>query len=406
MTIKEYIDKNLPLSIRTNTEDTDCLFGLPYPYIIPSVADMFQEMYYWDTYFANTGLIIRGDIEQAKNNVDNLLHMIKRFGFVLNGNHPYFRYHSQPPYLAMMIREVYDVTQDKEWLEEAYELLQKENTFWNTRRITECGLSHYYSEKLPDEYIEMDRNSIIARLGFRPEGKTDEELAYAFQSAGESGWDLSTRLNWNGGDCVPTDLNTLLWAQENQLSYFAGELGREEEAKAWSEKKDIRAEKMRKLMKGNDNVFYDYYLSKESHGDIVSAACFYPLYFKLATQEEADAARSVLDRIELEYGVASSEKSDLPGTYQWGYPNGWPPMQRILVEGLNNYGYTEDARRIATKYVDLVEKCFEETGHLWEKYNVENGTVQVVDEYKMPAMLGWTMGVYYQFCKFLGREVK
>lgn len=75
MTIKEYINTNLPLSIRYNPEDKGALIGLPYPYIIPSVADMFQEMYYWDSYFANAGLIQIGDVQQAKNNVDNLRHM-------------------------------------------------------------------------------------------------------------------------------------------------------------------------------------------------------------------------------------------------------------------------------------------------------------------------------------------
>lgn len=406
MTIKEYIDTNLPRSIRYNPEDQGMLYGLPHPYIIPSVADMFQEMYYWDTYFANTGLIIRGDIKQAKNNVDNLLYMIERFGFVLNGNHKFFRCNSQPPYLAIMVREVYDENRDKNWLKRAYELLKKENQFWIERRITDCGLSRYYCEPLPEEWIVNDCESIIARLGFRPEGKTDQELAYAFRTAGESGWDLSVRLNWEGYNCVPTDLNSLLYAQESQLSYFASELGYEEESVAWASARDKRAELMRKFMKSEDGVFYDYYTSTGKHGDIVSVACFYPLYFKIATSEEAEAAMKVLPRIELAYGVASSEKCDLPGTYQWGYPNGWPPMQRIMVQGLLNYGYREEAMRIAEKYVELVERCFEQTGHLWEKYNVENGTVQVVDEYKMPAMLGWTMGVYYLFCKLLGREIR
>ena len=79
-------------------------------------------------------------------------------------------------------------------------------------------------------------------------------------------------------------------------------------------------------------------------------------------------------------------------------------MQRIVVEGLLHYGYKEDAYRIARKYVNVVEKCFGETGHLWEKYNVVEGNARVVDEYKMPAMLGWTFGVYYGFCKLLGKQ--
>lgn len=90
---------------------------------------MFQEMYYWDTYFANTGLMIQGNLEQAKNNIDNLLHMIDRFGFVLNGSNTCYLYNSQPPVLALMVREYYDLVQDKKWLAGAYERLKKENAF-------------------------------------------------------------------------------------------------------------------------------------------------------------------------------------------------------------------------------------------------------------------------------------
>lgn len=108
----------------------------------------------------------------------------------------------------------------------------------------------------------------------------------------------------------------------------------------------------------------------------------------------------------MQYGVATCEKKEFVGTYQWAYPNGWPPLQRIMVQGLLNYGYIEEAKRIALKYVDLVETCFDSTGHLWEKYNVVDGNVQVVNEYDMPPMLGWTFGTYYFCCNVLGKDVK
>jgi alpha,alpha-trehalase len=31
---------------------------------------------------------------------------------------------------------------------------------------------------------------------------------------------------------------------------------------------------------------------------------------------------------------------------------------------------------------------------LWEKYNAVTGTTDVVNEYKMPPMMGWTAGVF------------
>ena len=49
------------------------------------------------------------------------------------------------------------------------------------------------------------------------------------------------------------------------------------------------------------------------------------------------------------------------------------------------------------KFVGLVEQCYQQSGHLWEKYNVVDGNVNVQDEYEMPTMLGWTFGAYAWF---------
>lgn len=406
MTIKEYIDKNLPLSIRYNPEDKGALIGLPYPYIIPSVADMFQEMYYWDSYFANPGLLMRGDTEQARNNIDDLRHMLDRYGFVPNGNNVGFEYNSQPPFLGLMIKEYYDVVKDKEWLNGAYESLKKENRFWMEKRNSEIGLNHYDCEPLPPKKVQDGVRDLSGRIGYKPD-VCDEDIARGNFSTGESGWDFNPRMRHETYKYAPADLNSLLYSQEDMLAYFANELGHAEEAKEWEAKRDARAELMRKYLKDENGVFFDYNLEKNELGDVASVAAFYPLYVGMATEEEAKAALTILPRIEMEYGVASCEKCDhIEGNFQWGYPNGWPPMQRIMVDGLLRYGYEEDALRIANKYVDLVEKCFEQTGNFWEKYNVVAGNVEVVDEYKMPAMLGWTFGVYYGFCKLLGKEIK
>ena len=48
-------------------------------------------------------------------------------------------------------------------------------------------------------------------------------------------------------------------------------------------------------------------------------------------------------------------------------------------------------------HVDLVESNYETTGHLWEKYNVVDGSVLVSQERlasEMPPMMGWSAGVY------------
>ena len=79
---------------------------------------------------------------------------------------------------------------------------------------------------------------------------------------------------------------------------------------------------------------------------------------------------------------------------QWDYPNGWACLHYMVIKGLLNYGYKVEAERIAQKYASVVEKNFEKTGNLWEKYNVVTGEVSTATEYETPTMMGWSAGVY------------
>ena len=108
-----------------------------------------------------------------------------------------------------------------------------------------------------------------------------------------------------------------------------------------------------------------------------------------------------MDRLESEYGILTCEKNDAEGIYQWDYPNGWACLQYIAMVGLDRYGYKAEANRIAEKYIKLVDKTFDETGNLWEKYNVISGGLDVTNEYKMPAMMGWSAGVYLAAADYL-----
>ena len=78
--IKEFINDNIAHCIKENKEDAGTLIGLPHPYTVPSVGH-FDELYYWDTYFFNKGLGICGRMELAKNNVDNMLYLVNKYGY-------------------------------------------------------------------------------------------------------------------------------------------------------------------------------------------------------------------------------------------------------------------------------------------------------------------------------------
>ena len=400
MTIQEYITENLPRATRFNREDQGKLIGLPYPYSIPCVDDHFQEMYYWDTYFTNLGLIKCGDVVQARNNIDNMIYLIDRYGFMLNGNRTSYLYNSQPPFLALMVRDLFAVTCDKTWLAKAYGALKTEAAFWENRRMTPIGLNRYCGEKMPPLREEAYANAMENRMG-SDLGLTREELAYGLLAAGESGWDCTPRMTWESYNYAALDLNCLLYAQEACLAEFACILGKPEEQKHWQKRSEERSVLCRKYLQAENGVFFDYHLLKQKQNALVSVACFYPLFCGLATIQEAEAAYNLLPILETEHGILTCEQCDVSGSYQWGYPNGWAPMQYIVVKGLLNYGYNEDAKRIARKFVNTVERCFTATGHLWEKYNMLDGSVNVCNEYDMPPMLGWTFGVYTVFLKLL-----
>ena len=75
----------MPMSTRTRTVDSLPHLGLPAPFSVPQAQGRtFMDLFYWDTYFTNLGLLSLGDIQQAKNNVDDILYLIDKYGYMPN----------------------------------------------------------------------------------------------------------------------------------------------------------------------------------------------------------------------------------------------------------------------------------------------------------------------------------
>ncbi len=406
--LKAYVKENLPKTVRYNPESKGTLIGLPKPYNVPSVSDHFQEMYYWDTYFLNRGLIILGNTEQAKNNAENMFYLINKYGFMPNGNRFFYLHNSQPPFLSRMTDDIYEATKDKEWLKTAFKVLKKEYLFWDTNRKTPIGLSQYTGNR----QMAIDEGmyeGFLNRIGSRPENITDEKLSCQYVAICESGWDINPRFDFRVEDFCNVELNALLYGFEMNMAKFCdilGESGKEE----WIEKAENRKALMNKYML-KDGIFYDYDFVNGKLSDKFTCASYYPLMVGLATDEQAKSARDALSRLETEYGIPATEKMYDADKYryQWQYPNGWAPLYSIIIQGLDRYGYTSDAKRIGAKYMLLMEKTFTETGNLWEKYNVVNGSIDVKYESsgqnsEMPHMIGWTAGVYIEADKYVSEH--
>lgn len=402
---RAFIRESWEKSIRYLPDDFGTHIGMPLPYTVPSVSGGFQELYYWDLFFTDEGLIIDGLLEQARNNTENLAWMVERFGKILNGSNTFYLNRSEPPVFSLMVRQIYEATGDLDWLRGILPSLEKEYHFWMSERMTPCGLNHDSNNATEEEKWDFLR-LVKRRFGeaFTLEGCTREDslrVASHYISEAEC-WDFTPRFKGECENYCPVDLNALLYIYEKNFSHFSSILGDRAGVRRWDKAAKHRKHLMVKYMRNpKDGVFYDYNFISGERSDVVSAAQFFLLLGNAVSRSQARGIVRSLAVLEYPHGISACEKGDYPYVYQWSYPNGWAPLQYVTVRGLDNYGYTEDARRIARNYVDLLTESYTKTGSLWEKYNVDEGNLNVGDEYKMPTMLGWTAGSYVWLTEYL-----
>ena len=390
--VSEFIKDNLGKTVRTVSKDSGTYIGLPNPFSVPSVNGCFQEMYYWDTYFINVGLIADGYTEQAKNNCDNLKFLVDRYGFIPNASRTYYLTRSQPPYFAFAVKDLEDFYAIEE-LKSVYKSIKREYLWWNANRTTAIGLNRYGDNGVSDELYAESSAYAKERIEV-PDGTDEIELGKDHFAVCESGWDCSPRFGQVTGckDSCPVDLNSNLFFYETYLGYLQKKLGIED-GENWTEKSENRKSLVNKYLWNEEkSVFFDYNFVTGKQSEVVSCAAFQPYFVKMVGSDKTGGLKNLYKRLMKKCGLAATDKDY--GKYQWSYPNGWANLHYIAYVALKNYGLYKEARELASKYTALVEKNFERTGCLWEKYNVVSSGEEPLSEYKTPEMLGWTAGVY------------
>lgn len=368
---------------------------LPVAYNVPCVSTHFQNLFYFDTYFLNRGLIALGLAGQARNNVDAFIFLVEQLGFVPNSNRLDMTNRSQPPYLAMMVDDVFSITADRRWLQRAYDALNREYHFWTVRRGTSTGLSRYHHHAT-DEYL-LDFYEHLRRVRLPLPEASDAEKLYVSShrlAEAESGYDFTPRFEGRCADFLPVDLNSNLYRYERLMSRFARILANGQ-ADLWAWRAEQRRSRINHLLWNEQaGLYMDYDFVHNRFSEVPSAAAFQPLWAGCATRSRAARSRSALPLFEYDHGITPCAPGPRDAAYQWDHPNTWPPLAYLTAEALETCGYVHDARRIRAKYVRLVHSVFEQTGTLWEKYNAVTGTTDVREEYKTPPMMGWTAGIY------------
>ena len=289
--VSAYIARNWSSTVRYATEDQGTLIGLPRPYSTPSTSGVFQELYYWVTYFINVGLLASGQTEQAANNIENMFYLIDRFGWMPNGNRTFYLCRSQPPFLSQMVRELFAHTQDQAWLRAgAYPALQQEYWFWHTHRTLDNGLSRYGGEDPDDTTLRELGKSLCKRFGLASPESPERPYPYgrAMLALAESGWNCTSRFGTEAQLYAPVDLNALLYRMERNMEWFAGVLGLDAERSQWRNRKEFRKARMDELLWEPERGCYcDYRFSDGHRSTLFSAAAFYPLFAGMCSPERA-----------------------------------------------------------------------------------------------------------------------
>jgi alpha,alpha-trehalase len=346
---------------------------------------MFQEMYYWDTYFTALGLVGTRHAELALDMTENMAWLIERFGMIPNGSRYYFLSRSQPPFFTRMVMLTLEEKRSSgdddlvTWLARMVQFAEEEhNTVWfgaaqPHHRLVHGNMSRYFDIN----FLDM--------------------LASA-----ESGWDHSTRCADQWLSHLPVDLNAILYQREMDMAHFCNLLDQPERSLGWRRRAEERRADFDVLFWDEEEGYYfDYNFATLQRNPTATLAGFYPLWAGIATQAAANrVVRDWLPRFEQVGGVVTS-LTPREGR-QWAWPNGWAPLQYIVVEGLDRYGYHDDARRLRRKWCDVCATLFERTGALWEKYNVVDPESEgEAGLYGHVSGFGWTNGVFVDFARKL-----
>ncbi|MBK8699579.1 MAG: alpha,alpha-trehalase TreF [Saprospiraceae bacterium] len=378
------------------------LIPLPHPYIVP--GGRFNEIYYWDSYFTMLGLKVHGEVQLIQDMIDNFDWMIQNYGYIPNGNRTYFLGRSQPPFFSLMLALLAEIKGPHIWQFYLPSLVMEYRFWMDTQEpshavtLSDGNYLNRYMDTNALPRVEMYRDDVELASG------SDDKAAFYqhIRAACESGWDFSSRWLLDStnlstivtGDIIPVDLNCLLYALERCISGALVYSGKRDEADGFDALAERRMAMIKKwLWNEAQQGFNDYNYKLKAHTAVVSAACVYPLFAGIATEEQAyHVCRQVMEKLCKVGGIVSTVNHC---GQQWDAPNGWAPLQWITCEGLSRYGFYAEAKEIALKWLSLNDAVFSRTGKMLEKYNVEDLSLEGGGgEYPVQDGFGWTNGVY------------
>ena len=385
------------------------LLPLPRPYVVP--GGRFRELYYWDSYFVMLGLEESGRRDLLEDMAKNFADLMDTYGHAPNGTRTYYLSRSQPPFFFEMVSLLSPADPAAAFARYLPEL-KTEYAYWMD------GANELKAGQARRHTVALEDGSILNRYWDDSDAPRDEayredvELAAAtprppqeiyrdIRAGAESGWDFSSR--WfadartlaaiDTTEIIPVDLNALMFGLENAIRSGCERAGDADCAGEYAKRAAARRAAIdRYLWDPSRGVYLDYRWTQKQRIDHITAATLYPLFTRVASEDQAVAvAKAVEEELLKPGGIVTTT---LMTGQQWDWPNGWAPLQWIAVEGLTNYGQNQLAETIACRWMVNVSRVYRLTGKLVEKYDViATDQAGGGGEYPTQDGFGWTNGV-------------
>uniref|UniRef100_A0A183CJK7 Trehalase n=1 Tax=Globodera pallida TaxID=36090 RepID=A0A183CJK7_GLOPA len=409
------------------------------PFMVP--GGRFREFRYWDAYLIARGLIASGMTTSVKNMCKNFAEMVNRFGFVPTGGRIYYNKRSQPPFLTLMVYDYFGATGDIKFLKEILPVLEKELHFWQTKRSIKVDVKGrkktFYQYRadtnMPRPEAFCQDVDLVKNIS---DPKEKAKIWHNIASTSESGWDFSSRwikkdetdkenpwklTNLMTTKIVPVDLNALICGNLEMLAHLYLQIDDKTKSSEYHRKFQLFLEDFQSLFyKKEHGIWYDYNLESGRLNEMFYGSAAMPLFMRCYNIDDLGTAERMFRRMEQfdkdnkmlshPFGVPASA---VTSAQQWDFPNVWPPLQHMLIDGLRrsfNSGMKDKAKELAQKWVSANFKLYQQHSHncgekMWEKMTAAGGIPGTGGEYSVQIGFGWTVGAVLDLLVTYGAEL-
>lgn len=257
---------------------------------------------------------------------------------------------SSAPWYSWLNWEIYNITQDKDFLEEMYASSKKFYKFYISERDADGdGLLEWGGHAI----LESVRDALVAVWD-------------------EVGWPSNFE---------SIDLNCMMVMEAKALEKMALALGLSEEASQWKKDHEQRTSLINQVFWDEENGFYynvnktDNSFTFKSENDLKRDEIigFLPLWAGVADEEKAKRLiQKLTDSKQFwrKFGVPSLSAAD-PYYNDKGYWNGpvWVEWNYLIFQGLKDYGYHQEAAELTDKIAAVMISQLKQNHNLWEFYS-------------------------------------